>query len=487
MLKRLKEGFKEALGPKPGASKPPPVEARPGPAAPSPASPTAVAASTSPQGAASPARSSPVSPPGQPQQVAPQQAPQQQAPQAQAAPEQPASPAVAVQAAPASSPLTTVTTMQHVEAAHQQPAVHVASPAGPDPMVVDSSPKQPTPHAEDAQMADDFSKPTPVPVSQRVKIKSSLKDYEILKTLGTGSFGRVHLVRMRGEHEKYLAMKVLKKTEIVKLKQVEHTINEKNILDELDHPFLVNMISHFQDSVNLYMIMEYVPGGELFSYLRRSGRFPNHVARFYAAEVVLAFEYLHARDVVYRDLKPENILLDSTGHIKITDFGFAKRVEDITWTLCGTPDYLAPEIIQAKGYGRAVDWYALGILIFEMLAGYPPFYDEDHYRLYEKILASKIKWPSHFDPNAKDLLKRLLSPDLTKRYGNLKGGSSDIKRHKWFAGVDWTMVVQRKVTPPYVPPVKNPGDSSNFDSYPEDFEPYGREGPDPYREKFKDF
>lgn len=135
-------------------------------------------------------------------------------------------------------------------------------------MSIDSPPRA---QGEDVIMSDDYYKPTPVPVSQRVKIRTGLKDYDILKTLGTGSFGRVHLVRMRAEHDKYLAMKVLKKTEIVKLKQVEHTINEKNILDELDHPFLVNMISHFQDSINLYMVMEYVPGGELFSYLRRSG------------------------------------------------------------------------------------------------------------------------------------------------------------------------------------------------------------------------
>ncbi|KAI8821329.1 kinase-like domain-containing protein [Fimicolochytrium jonesii] len=322
--------------------------------------------------------------------------------------------------------------------------------------------------------------------SKGTRQKFSLADFHLDRTLGTGSFGRVHLVRLRSTG-KYYAMKVLKKTEIVKMKQIEHTVNEKHILELLDFPFLVSMLGTFQDYANLYFVMEYVQGGELFSYLRRCGRFPNHVARFYAAEVVMAFEHLHSKDIIYRDLKPENLLIDAKGNIKITDFGFAKHVPDVTWTLCGTPDYLAPEIIQSRGYGRAVDWWALGILIYEMLAGHPPFYDEDHFKLYEKILACRPKFPTHFDPAAKDLVKRLLSADLTKRYGNLKGGVNDIKKHKWFAGVDWDKLKALQIQSPYIPPLKGDGDTSNFDAYPEDHEPYGIVCPDPYREKFKDF
>ncbi|KAJ3295996.1 camp-dependent protein kinase catalytic subunit [Rhizoclosmatium sp. JEL0117] len=318
------------------------------------------------------------------------------------------------------------------------------------------------------------------------KQKYNFADLSIDRTLGTGSFGRVHLVRLKTTG-KYYAMKVLKKNEVVKMKQVEHTINEKNILEKLDYPFLVFMLGTIQDSHNLYFILEYVQGGEVFSFLRRSGRFQNSVAKFYAVEVILAFEYLHMRDIIYRDLKPENLLIDSKGHVKITDFGFAKHVPDITWTLCGTPDYLAPEIIQSKGYGKAVDWWAFGILLYEMLAGHPPFYDDDHFKLYEKILACKPKFPSHFDPNAKDLVKRILTTDLTKRYGNLKAGVVDIKTHKWFADVEWQKMEDCQVPAPYLPPCKGEGDTSNFDQYQEDHEPYGVVGPDPHKDKFIGF
>lgn len=314
----------------------------------------------------------------------------------------------------------------------------------------------------------------------------TLADFHIDRTLGTGSFGRVHLVQYRITGQ-YFAMKVLKKSEVVRLKQVEHIQNEKAILEKTQHPLLVNLVGTFQDAINIYMVLEYVQGGEMFTYLRKFQRFPNHIAKFYAAEVVLAFEYMHSKDTIYRDLKPENILLDSRGHTKITDFGFAKYVPDITWTLCGTPDYLAPEIIQSKGYGRAVDWYSLGILIFEMLAGYPPFYDEDHFKLYEKILVGKVRWPQHIDPYAKDLIKRLLTADLTKRYGNLKGGVGDIKRHKWFADIDWKKMRRQEIQPPIVPVVQHEGDTSNFDQYEEINEKYGVEGSDAYGDMFVGF
>ncbi|KAF7731832.1 camp-dependent protein kinase catalytic subunit [Apophysomyces ossiformis] len=314
-----------------------------------------------------------------------------------------------------------------------------------------------------------------------------LQDFRMQRTLGTGSFGRVHLAQSK-YNNRFYAVKVLRKSDIVRMKQVEHTKNERSVLMSVEHPFIVNLWGTFADYSHVYMVMDFVPGGELFSYLRKTKRFPNDVARFYSAEVLLALVYLHKHSIVYRDLKPENLLLDTTGHIKITDFGFAKRIpEDITYTLCGTPDYLAPEIIQSKGYSKAVDFWALGVLIYEMLAGHAPFYADSQFKLYEKIMSSRPKYPSYFDSAAKDLLKHLLISDKTMRYGNLKRGYRDVMDHRWFAPIDFERLEQRRVKPPYVPRVPCEGDASNFQRYDEDYEPYGLWQADPYQDLFAEF
>ena len=291
----------------------------------------------------------------------------------------------------------------------------------------------------------------------------------------------------------YFAMKVLTKTEVVRLKQVEHINCERSILGAVDNPGIVNLFCTFQDSLNIYMLLEFVQGGELFSHLRRAVRFSADVSRFYAANIILVLEYLHNRNLIYRDLKPENLLLDSTGYLKVTDFGFAKYVPDRTFTLCGTPEYLAPEIINSAGHGKAADWWAFGVLLFEMLCGYvsllcaacsgrlcstspliypppfpsqPPFFDESPWGIYEKILAGNFSFPPHVDPVARDLIRRLLSSDRSKRLGNLRNGAQDVKNHQWFEGVDWNAVERRLIPAPIVPRIKSTSDSQNFERYP---------------------
>lgn len=294
-----------------------------------------------------------------------------------------------------------------------------------------------------------------------------LDDYEPRRTLGTGSFGRVMLVKDT-KNSQFCALKILEKAKVVRLKQVEHTLSEKRILTSVDFPFLINLTASFKDASNLYMVMEFAVGGEMFSSLRSAGRFEESRSRFYAAQIVLALEYLQHLNIIYRDLKPENLLFDEKGYIKITDFGFAKYVEGgRTWTLCGTPEYLAPEIILSKGYNRAVDWWALGVLIYEMVAGYPPFYAEQPILIYEKIVAGKPRFPTHFAKELRDLLKNLLQPDITKRYGMLKNGVSDIKDHSFFKGMDWIALYHREVATDHTPAIKGPDDASHYEVYQE--------------------
>ncbi|ORY97384.1 kinase-like domain-containing protein [Syncephalastrum racemosum] len=312
-------------------------------------------------------------------------------------------------------------------------------------------------------------------------------DFVMQRTIGVGSFGRVIAGESKGNH-KYYAIKIMYKDEIVRLKQVEHIESERKILLNIAHPYIVNLWSTFQDASSVYMVMDYVPGGELFQLLRSQKSFPSAQARFYASETLLAIAYLHSKDIIYRDLKPENILLDAEGHVKLTDFGFAKHVPDNTWTLCGTPDYLAPEVIQSKGYGKPADYWSLGVLIYEMLAGYPPFYDADQFKMYEKICKCKPKFPLHFESSARHLLKRLLTTNLSKRLGNLRHGCRDVMNHRWFHSMDFDALSQRKVKPPYAPKLQHERDTSNYDTYDE----RGSEKPDSgnqqdYGSAFSDF
>ena len=304
--------------------------------------------------------------------------------------------------------------------------------------------------------------------SKKKKMKIKVKDFEKLKTVGLGSYGRVRLCKQKKTGEIFV-MKILKKNEIIKQKQVDHVYSEFNILSTLKHPFIVQLVGfNFEDPKYIYFVLEYIQGGELFTLLRTKGTFPVPQTKFYLAHIITIFEYLHSKNIVYRDLKPENILINKNGYLKLTDFGFAKILEnEKTYTLCGTPEYLAPEIILNKGHGKAVDWWTLGILLYEMLVGIDPFSDDDPMKTYQKILKGKINFPKTIDKDAKSLIKHLLTQDTSKRFGCLKNGVKDILNHRFFDGFDWKNFVYLTLTPPYIPDVKSEDDTSNFEKYPE--------------------
>ncbi|KAH7728076.1 cyclic AMP-dependent protein kinasecatalytic subunit [Aphelenchoides avenae] len=286
-------------------------------------------------------------------------------------------------------------------------------------------------------------------------------------TIGTGTFGRVYLTRNNVTGE-YFALKAMYIPTIVAKRQTQHVYNEKRVLLMLNHPFIVKMYDSAKDSRFLYMVMEFLRGGELFSYLRMTKAFPSAMVKFYAAEIVLALEYLHSLRIAYRDLKPENLLICESGHIKLTDFGFAKEIHNRTYTVCGTPDYMAPEVIERKGHNCSVDYWALGILIYELMAGRSPFRGRSAADVLERIREQdgEVHFPRKtFSTNAKDIIRRLLKEDPKDRLGY--NSTEEIKQHPWFEGYDWQQLLNREATPPLIPTVYEPGDTGNFDTYEE--------------------
>ena len=233
---------------------------------------------------------------------------------------------------------------------------------------------------------------------------------------------------------------------------MDHINTERRIFAQLDHPFIVKFKGSDKDEQSLYLFMEAIAGGELFTLLRSWHRVDLVHARFYCAQVVTAFEYLHSRNLIYRDLKPENLLVDSEGYLKLTDFGLVKLCLYKTYTVCGTPEYMAPEVLLNKGHGSGVDWWTLGVFLYELLIGLPPFYDHDPIKMYDKIINNKPRFLKGFDPGAKELVRRLLHKDVTKRIGNLRNQAQDIRRHPFFFGFNWAKLLERKLDAPFVPP-----------------------------------
>lgn len=293
----------------------------------------------------------------------------------------------------------------------------------------------------------------------------SQQDFRIIKVIGKGSFGKVLLVSKKDTGALY-AMKVLKKEALIKRNQVQHTRAERRILRTCDCPFIVKMHYAFQTAEKLYLVLDYLPGGELFYHLKRERRFVEERVKLYAAELVLALEHLHSRDIVYRDLKPENVLLAADGHVCLTDFGLSKEAVTTggrTKTFCGTPEYIAPEILQGLGHGKPVDWWSLGTLVYEMLVGLPPFYSTDVNTMYEKILRGELNFPAYVSPDARAILALLLKRDPTQRLGGGATDAEELKAHAWFRDIDWDRVAQRGYVPMFEPVLSGHCDTSHFD------------------------
>lgn len=291
-----------------------------------------------------------------------------------------------------------------------------------------------------------------------------LEDFEVLKVVGQGAFAKVYQVRRIGTSEIY-AMKVMRKDKIMEKNHAEYMKSERNILTKVDHPFIVQLRYSFQTKYRLYLVLDFVNGGHLFFQLYRQGLFREDLARIYTAEIVSAVSHLHTNGIMHRDLKPENILLDADGHVMLTDFGLAKQFDENTRSnsMCGTLEYMSPEIVLGKGHDKVADWWSVGILLFEMLTGQPPFTGGNRQKIQQKIIKDKIKLPAFLSSEAHSLLKGLLQKEASKRLGSGPGGSQEIKSHKWFKIINWKKLEARETRPSFLPEVAGKHCVANFE------------------------
>ncbi|KAF1641723.1 UNVERIFIED_CONTAM: Serine/threonine-protein kinase akt-1, partial [Eudyptes robustus] len=299
----------------------------------------------------------------------------------------------------------------------------------------------------------------------------TLNDFEFLKVLGKGTFGKVVLSRELRTNRLY-AIKILKKEVILAKDELQHTMTENRVLQRCKHPFLTELTYSFQTVDRLCFVMEFAIGGDLYYHLNQEVQikkegFTEDRTRFYGGEIVLALGYLHDNNIVYRDLKLENLLLDRYGHIKIADFGLCKEdiaFGDRTRTFCGTPEYLAPEVLDDNDYGRSVDWWGLGVVMYEMMCGRLPFYSKEHEKLFELILSGNIRYPSKLSQEARHLLSNLLVKTPGQRLGGGPNDARDIQAHPFFRNVDWEMLYRKEITPPFIPQLSSDTDTSYFDA-----------------------
>ncbi|KAF8737450.1 hypothetical protein AX14_012840 [Amanita brunnescens Koide BX004] len=294
----------------------------------------------------------------------------------------------------------------------------------------------------------------------------SIEEFDLLRVVGKGSFGKVMQVRKKDTQRIY-ALKTIRKAHIAQRPgEINHILAERTVLALVNNPFIVPLKFSFQSPDKLYLVMSFVNGGELFYHLQREGKFNQDRSRFYAAELLSALEHLHSFNVVYRDLKPENILLDYTGHIALCDFGLCKlnmSETEKTNTFCGTPEYIAPELLESQGYTKTVDWWTLGVLLYEMMTGLPPFYDENVNIMYQRILRDPLNFPLDILPEARSIMVGLLQRDPSRRLG--ANGAEEIKRHPFFSRyIDWNKLLAKKIQPPFKPSVESVLDVANFDT-----------------------
>ncbi|XP_074889523.1 ribosomal protein S6 kinase alpha-3 isoform X3 [Buteo buteo] len=297
--------------------------------------------------------------------------------------------------------------------------------------------------------------------------KADPSQFELLKVLGQGSFGKVFLVKkISGSDARQLyAMKVLKKATL-KVRDRVRTKMERDILVEVNHPFIVKLHYAFQTEGKLYLILDFLRGGDLFTRLSKEVMFTEDDVKFYLAELALALDHLHSLGIIYRDLKPENILLDEEGHIKLTDFGLSKESidhEKKAYSFCGTVEYMAPEVVNRRGHTQSADWWSFGVLMFEMLTGTLPFQGKDRKETMTMILKAKLGMPQFLSPEAQSLLRMLFKRNPANRLGAGPDGVEEIKRHAFFSKIDWNKLYRREIHPPFKPATGRPEDTFYFD------------------------
>jgi len=304
-----------------------------------------------------------------------------------------------------------------------------------------------------------------------VATKIKFSDLNIKTILGSGTFGRVYLVTDKTDGNVY-ALKTMFKSEVVAQKQTVNVLNEKNVMIACNHPFVLRLFQTFKDAKKLYMLLEFIQGGELFCVLHseRGDGVSDRAAQFYGIGVILAIAHLHYKDIAHRDLKPENVLVDKDGYPKLVDFGFAKVIKGKSFTLCGTPEYLAPELVLGRGHNKSVDYWAFGVLIFEMLAGYSPFHDPhgmDQVVICRNIVNGKVGFTSKFNNESKDICRKLLSREVANRLGNFRDGVDDIVNHEWLS-LDKEAYKNKTIKAPWLPNIKSKTDTSSFDPIADD-------------------